>query len=40
MRIYLRKSKQGRRIARLVDSPSLPEGEAIFLVSSKGVTDP
>jgi len=40
MRIYLRKSKQGRRIARLVDSPNLPEGEAIFLVTSKGVTDP
>ncbi|MCK4247403.1 MAG: DNA repair and recombination protein RadA [Methanomicrobia archaeon] len=40
MRIYLRKSKQGRRIARLVDSPSLPEGEAIFLVTGKGVTDP
>ncbi len=40
MRIYLRKSKQGRRIARLVDSPNLPEGEAIFLVTSKGVTNP
>ncbi|MCD6127831.1 MAG: DNA repair and recombination protein RadA [Methanomicrobia archaeon] len=40
MRLYLRKSKQGRRIARLVDSPSLPEGEAIFLVTEKGISDP
>jgi DNA repair protein RadA len=27
-RLYLRKSKGGRRIARLVDSPNLPDGEA------------
>ena len=27
-RLYLRKSKGGKRIARLVDSPNLPEGEA------------
>ncbi|MEA1993298.1 MAG: DNA repair and recombination protein RadA [Euryarchaeota archaeon] len=40
MRIYLRKSKKGRRIARLVDSPSLPEGEAIFLITGGGITNP
>lgn len=39
VRIYLRKGKQGMRIARLIDSPSLPEGEAVFKVSEKGVTD-
>lgn len=38
-RIYLRKSKGGKRIARLVDSPNLPEGEAVFLVDANGVSD-
>lgn len=38
-RLYLRKSKAGKRIGRLVDSPYLPEGEAVFMVSEKGVTD-
>ncbi|MCK4458005.1 MAG: DNA repair and recombination protein RadA, partial [Thermoplasmata archaeon] len=38
-RLYLRKSKGGKRIARLVDSPNLPEGEAVFLVDGNGVSD-
>lgn len=38
-RIYLRKAKAGRRIARLVDSPNLPEGEAVFNVTEDGLTD-
>jgi DNA repair protein RadA len=38
-RIYLRKSKGGKRVARLIDSPSLPEGEAIFAIVKGGVTD-
>lgn len=38
-RVYLRKSKGGKRVARLIDSPSLPEGEAIFAVVKDGVTD-
>jgi len=38
-RIYLRKSKENRRIARLVDSPYLPEGEAIFLITPEGIKD-
>ena len=38
-RIYLRKGKAGRRIARLVDSPNLPEGEAVFSVVEDGLTD-
>jgi DNA repair protein RadA len=36
-RIYLRKSKGGKRIARLVDSPYLPEGEAPFMVEQAGL---
>ncbi|HID73689.1 MAG TPA: DNA repair and recombination protein RadA, partial [Thermoplasmata archaeon] len=38
-RIYLRKSKGGKRIARLIDSPNLPEGEAVFTVSEDGIRD-
>lgn len=38
-RIYLRKSKGDRRIARLIDSPHLPEGEAVFAVKAEGVCD-
>ncbi len=38
-RLYLRKSKGDKRIARLVDSPYLPEGEAVFTVTTDGVVD-
>lgn len=38
-RIYLRRSKQNLRIARLVDSPYLPDGEAVFAITEDGVTD-
>ncbi len=38
-RVYLRKSKGGKRIARLIDSPSLPEAEAVFSVSEEGIRD-
>jgi len=38
-RIYLRKSKGGRRIARVVDSPNLPEGESIFMITESGIRD-
>jgi DNA repair protein RadA len=36
-RLYLRKSKAGKRVARLVDSPNLPEGEAAFMVEQAGL---
>ena len=39
-RVYLKKSKGDLRIARLVDSPHLPEGEVVFRVSEKGIEDP
>lgn len=38
-RLYLRKSKGEKRIARLVDSPCLPEGEAVFSVTTEGLAD-
>ena len=38
-RVYLRKSKGEKRIARLVDSPNLPEGEAVFSVTKPGIRD-
>ena len=38
-RLYPRKSKGGRRIARLIDSPNLPEGEAVFTVTAEGLKD-
>ena len=38
-RLYVRKSKEDKRIARLVDSPNMPEGEAVFRVTPKGLTD-
>lgn len=38
-RIYLRKSKGPKRIARLIDSPHLPEGEAVFTINETGIRD-
>jgi len=38
-RIYLRKGKKGTRVAKLVDSPNLPEAEAIFLITENGIED-
>lgn len=38
-RIYLRKGKKDTRVAKLVDSPYLPDGECIFGVTEKGIVD-
>ncbi len=38
-RIYLRKGKKGTRVAKLVDSPNLPEAEAIFMITEAGIAD-
>jgi DNA repair protein RadA len=38
-RLYLRKSKGEKRIAKLVDSPNLPDGEAVFSVTTEGLKD-
>ncbi len=38
-RLYLRKSKEDKRVAKLVDSPSLPDGEAVYRVTENGIED-
>ncbi len=38
-RIYLRKGKKGSRVAKLVDSPNLPESECSFYVETSGLKD-
>lgn len=38
-RIWLKKGLAGKRIARLVDSPHLPEGECVFKITNEGIVD-
>jgi DNA repair protein RadA len=38
-RIYLRKGKKGSRVAKLVDSPNLPENECMMFVTEGGLSD-
>jgi DNA repair protein RadA len=38
-RIYLRRGKAGSRVAKLIDSPNLPDDEAQFYVTEAGVRD-
>jgi DNA repair protein RadA len=38
-RIYLRRAKQGSRVAKLIDSPNLPDGEAVYYVTTAGIRD-
>jgi DNA repair protein RadA len=38
-RMYLRRGKQGSRVAKLIDSPNLPDNECIFFVTEKGLID-
>ncbi len=38
-RIYLKKSKGELRVARLIDSPHLPEGEVVFKITERGIED-
>ncbi len=38
-RLYLRKSKEDKRVAKLVDSPSLPDGEALYRITEHGIED-
>ncbi|MFB6144240.1 MAG: DNA repair and recombination protein RadA [Candidatus Nanohaloarchaea archaeon] len=39
VRVYLRKGKKDKRVARLVDSPYMPEAEAVFKVKDEGIID-
>jgi len=38
-RMYLRRGKQGSRVAKLIDSPNLPDNETVFWISEGGVKD-
>ena len=38
-RMYLRKGKKGTRVAKLVDSPNLPENEISFIIDKDGIRD-
>ena len=39
VRIYLRKGKGEQRVAKMIDAPNLPEGEAIFALTEGGIVD-
>lgn len=38
-RMYFRRGKQGSRVAKLIDSPNLPDNECVFFVTDGGVVD-
>ena len=38
-RLYIRKSKEEKRIIRLVDSPNMPEGETVIKITTEGIKD-
>lgn len=38
-RLYLRKGKKGCRVAKLIDSPNLPDGECAYMVTTDGLID-
>ncbi|MCL5099506.1 MAG: DNA repair and recombination protein RadA [Candidatus Marsarchaeota archaeon] len=38
-RLYMRKSKEDKRIVRLVDSPNMPEGECVIKITLDGIKD-
>ncbi len=39
VRLYLRRGKGGSRVAKMVDAPHLPENEAQFFLTEKGIKD-
>jgi DNA repair protein RadA len=38
-RMYLRRGKQGSRVAKLIDSPNLPDNECVYWVTTAGLRD-
>ena len=38
-RLYLRRARQGSRVAKLIDSPNLPDGEAVYFITNEGIKD-
>ncbi len=39
IRVYLKKGKGDERIAKLIDSPNLPQGETVFVIHEEGIKD-
>ncbi len=39
IRVYLRKGKGEQRVAKMIDAPHLPEGEAVFSITENGISD-
>jgi DNA repair protein RadA len=38
-RLYLRRGKAGSRVAKLIDSPNLPDNETVFHITERGIVD-
>jgi DNA repair protein RadA len=38
-RMYLRRGKKDSRVAKLIDSPNLPDNETVFFLAEAGVVD-
>ena len=38
-RLYLRRGKKGSRVAKLIDSPNLPDDETVFWITKGGIKD-
>jgi len=38
-RLYLRRGKKDSRVAKLIDSPNLPDNETVYFVSDAGIVD-
>lgn len=38
-RMYIRRGKKDSRVAKLIDSPNLPDNETVFFISPSGVVD-
>jgi DNA repair protein RAD51 len=36
-RVHLKKGKGEQRIAKLIDSPSMPEADAVYMITGKGI---
>jgi DNA repair protein RadA len=39
IRVYLRKGKGDQRVAKIIDAPHLPEGEAVFRITEEGISE-
>ncbi len=38
-RLYIRRGKKSSRVAKLIDSPNLPDNECIFYIGARGLSD-